>query len=147
MRHIVLFFLLISTSILGQNVERTTLDDCYRFAQDNFPMVRQRGLIRDANTLNINSLKNNYLPQIEFNAQATYQSDVTAFPISLPNVTVTPLSKDQYKAAFDIKQIIWDGGVIKMQERVLNSTTEVENQKIEVEIAKLKERINQFVKY
>ena len=144
MRNIVLFFLLISTPIFGQNVERTTLDDCYRFAQDNFPMVRQRGLIRDANALNINSLKNNYLPQIEFTAQATYQSDVTAFPISLPNVTVTPLSKDQYKAALDIKQIIWDGGAIKMQERVLNSTTEVENQKVEVEIAKLKERINQL---
>lgn len=144
MKKILLFFLLFSTTVFGQNVERVTLDDCYRFAQDNFPMVRQRGLIRDANALNINSLKNNYLPQIELGAQATYQSDVTAFPIKLPNVEVTPLSKDQYKATLDIKQILWDGGVIKMQEKVLNSTTQVEMQKVEVEIAKLKERINQL---
>ena len=144
MKKILLFFLLISTTVFGQNVERITIDDCYRFAQDNFPMIRQRGLIRDANTLNINSLKNNYLPQIELGAQATYQSDVTAFPIKLPNVEVPPLSKDQYKATLDIKQILWDGGVIKMQEKVLNSTTEVEMQKVEVEVAKLKERVNQL---
>ncbi len=144
MQKICLFFLLITTSVSGQNIERITLDDCYRFAQDNFPMVQQRGLIRDANALNINSLKNNYLPQIELNAQATYQSDVTSFPVRLPNVEITPLSKDQYKATLDIKQILWDGGVIKMQEQVLNTTTEVEMQKVEVEIAKLKERVNQL---
>jgi outer membrane protein TolC len=144
MKKILFFFLFISTLVSGQEVERVTLDDCYRLAQDNFPMVRQRGLIREANALNINSLKNNYLPQIELNAQATYQSDVTSFPIKLPNVEVTPLSKDQYKAALDIKQILWDGGVIKMQEQVLNSTNEVELQKVEVEVAKLKERVNQL---
>lgn len=144
MKKILFFFLLLSTTVFGQNVERITLDDCYRFAQDNFPMVRQRGLIRDGNALNINSLKNNYLPQIELNAQATYQSEVTQFPIKLPNVEVIPLSKDQYKAALDIKQILWDGGVIKMQEKVLNSATEVEMQKVEVEVAKLKERVNQL---
>jgi hypothetical protein len=34
------------------------------------------------------------LPKIDLNAQATYQSDVTALPIGLPNVTVNP-PKDQ----------------------------------------------------
>ena len=144
MKKILLFFVFISTTALGQNIERTSLEECYRLAQDNFPMVRQRGLIRESNALNINSLKNNYLPQIELNAQATYQSDVTSFPVKLPNVEVTPLSKDQYKATLDVKQILWDGGVIKMQEKVLNSATEVEMQKVEVEVTKLKERVNQL---
>jgi outer membrane protein TolC len=144
MKKILLFCLLISTTIVGQNVERASLEECYRLAQDNFPLARQRNLIQASNALNINSLKNNYLPQIELNAQATYQSDVTSFPIKLPNIEITPLSKDQYKATLDVKQILWDGGVIKMQEKVLNSATEVEMQKVEVEIAKLKERVNQL---
>ena len=144
MKKILLFFILLSNDAFGQNIERISLDECYRLAQDNFPMVRQRGLIREANTLNVNSLKNNYLPQIELNAQATYQSDVTSFPVNLPGVEITPLSKDQYKATLDVKQILWDGGVIKMQEKVLNTTTEVDMQKVEVEIAKLKERVNQL---
>ncbi len=145
MKKILVFFLLISAQdAFGQKIERITLDECYRLAQDNFPMVRQRGLIREANVLNVNSLKNNYLPQIELNAQATYQSDVTSFPVKLPSVEITPLSKDQYKATLDVKQILWDGGIIKMQEKVLNTTTEVEMQKVEVEVAKLKERVNQL---
>ncbi len=144
MKKIFLFFILLSNIAFGQNIERITLDECYRLAQENFPMVRQRGLIREANALNVNSLKNNFLPQIELNAQATYQSDVTAFPVNLPNVEITPLSKDQYKATLEVKQILWDGGVIKMQEKVLNTTTEVDIQKVEVETAKLKERVNQL---
>ncbi len=144
MKKILLFFILLSNIAFGQNIERITLDECYRLAQDNFPMVRQRGLIREANALNINSLKNNYLPQIELNAQATYQSDVTEFPAKLPNVEIIPLSKDQYKATLEVKQILWDGGIIKMQEKVLNTSADVDMQKVEVEIAKLKERINQL---
>lgn len=144
MKKILLYLVLISNTVFGQSIERITLEECYRLAQENFPMVRQRGLIREANALNVNSLKNNYLPQIELNAQATYQSDVTSFPVKLPNVEITPLSKDQYKATLDVKQILWDGGIIKMQEKVLNTTTEVEMQKVEIEVAKLKERVNQL---
>ncbi len=144
MKKILLCLVLVSNSVFGQSIERITLEECYRLAQENFPMIRQRGLIREANALNINSLKNNYLPQIELNAQATYQSDVTTFPVKLPNVEITPLSKDQYKATLDVKQILWDGGIIKMQEKVLNTTTEVEIQKVEIEVAKLKERVNQL---
>ena len=144
MKKILLYFVLISNAAFGQNIERTTLDECYRLAQDNFPMIRQRGLIKEANALNVNSLRNNYLPQIELNAQATYQSDVTSFPVKLPNVEITPLSKDQYKATLEVKQILWDGGIIKMQEKVLNTTSEVDMQKVEVELAKLKERVNQL---
>ncbi len=144
MKKILIYFVLISNAVFGQNIERTTLDECNRLAQDNFPMIRQRGLIKEANALNVNSLRNNFLPQIELNAQATYQSDVTSFPVKLPNVEITPLSKDQYKATLEVKQILWDGGVIKMQKKVLNTTSEVDMQKVEVEIAKLKERVNQL---
>ncbi|MBL7818098.1 MAG: TolC family protein [Saprospiraceae bacterium] len=144
MKNIFFLFIFFSTHVLAQNIERITLDECYNLTQANFPLVKQRGLIKENNVLNINTLKNNYLPQIELNAQATYQSDVTSFPVKLPNIEVTPLSKDQYKATLDVKQILWDGGVIKMQEKVLNTTTEVEFQKIEVEVAKLKERVNQL---
>jgi hypothetical protein len=36
--------------------------------------------------------------EIDLNAQASYQSEVTQLPISLPNVTVNPANKDQYKS-------------------------------------------------
>jgi hypothetical protein len=37
---------------------------------------------------------------------AAYQSDVTSLPITLPNVTVNPPNKDQYRATVDVNQLI-----------------------------------------
>ena len=141
-----LFFipLLFFIKTTAQTVEHVTLDECYKWAQDAYPMTKQRELIRQSNTLNINSLQKNYLPQIELNAQASYQSDVTQFPIKLPNIDVTPLSKDQYKTTLDVRQIIWDGGVINMQKNVLQASSEVALQNVEIETSKLRDRINQL---
>ena len=144
MKKIVFFLLLFSLKTTAQSVEKITLEDCYQWAQTAYPMAQQRSLIQQSNQLSTNTLQKNYLPQIELNAQASYQSDVTQFPIKLPNIEVTPLSKDQYKMTLDVRQIIWDGGVIKMQKNVLQSTADVETQKVEVEINKLKDRINQL---
>ncbi len=143
MKRLLFFILLYTASLTAQTVDKITLDDCYTWASDNYPLAKQRGLIKQSNTLSINTLEKNLLPQIELNAQGSYQSEVTAFSLDIPNVKgPTPLSKDQYKATLDVKQIIWDGGVIAMQKKVLNATEQVEMQRIEVEIARLKERVN-----
>ncbi len=144
MKKVVFLIFLFNQVVSAQTIDKVTLEECYQWAQDAFPLNKQKDLIRQTNVLNINTLQKNFLPQIELNAQATYQSDVTQFPVKLPNVEVTPLSKDQYKAAFDVKQIIWDGGVINLQKNVLKSQADVETQKVEVESAKLKERVNQL---
>ena len=145
MKRLLFFILLVATSLSAQNIEKLTLDECYTWAADNYPVAKQRGLIKQNTALTINTLEKNYLPQIELNAQGSYQSEVTVFSLDIPGVKgPTPLSKDQYKATLDVKQIIWDGGVIAMQEKVLETNGQVENQRIEVEIAKLKERVNQL---
>ncbi len=144
MKKVVFLIFLFNQALSAQTIDKVTLEESYQWAQEAFPLNKQKDLIRQTNVLNINTLQKNFLPQIELNAQATYQSDVTQFPVKLPNVEVTPLSKDQYKAAFDVKQIIWDGGVINLQKNVLKSQADVETQKVEVESAKLKERVNQL---
>jgi hypothetical protein len=60
--------------------------------------------------LEIEAINKAKLPKIDLNAQATYQSDVTSLPISLPNVTVNPPNKDQYRATVDV-QLIYNGGL------------------------------------
>lgn len=135
--------LLGATSLTAQNTDKITLDACYNWASDNYPIAKQRGLIKQNTALTINTLEKNWLPQIELNAQGSYQSEVTTFSLDIPNVKgPTPLSKDQYKATLDVKQIIWDGGVIALQKKVLEANGAVENQRVEVELARLKERVN-----
>ncbi len=145
MTRLLLFLLLYAyaSTVTAQTVDNITLDDCYKWSADNYPLAKQRGLIKQNNTLTINTLEKNMLPQIELNAQGSYQSEVTQFSLDIPGVKgPTPLSKDQYKATLDVKQLIWDGGVIGLQKKVLNAAEQVETQRIEVETAKLKERVN-----
>jgi outer membrane protein TolC len=143
MKRLLFFILLYSASLTAQSIDKVTLDDCYTWAASNYPVAKQRGLIKQNTALTINTLEKNLLPQIELNAQGSYQSEVTTFALDIPGVKgPTPLSKDQYKATLDVKQIIWDGGVIAMQKKVLNAGEQVETQRIEVEMSKLKERVN-----
>jgi outer membrane protein TolC len=143
MKRLLFFILLYTASLTAQTVDKVTLDDCYTWASSNYPVAKQRGLIKQNTALSINTLEKNLLPQIELNAQGSYQSEVTTFALDIPGVKgPTPLSKDQYKATLDVKQVIWDGGVIAMQKKVLGASEQVETQRIEVEIAKLKERVN-----
>ena len=77
-------------------------------------------------------------------AQATYQNDVTQIPIKIPNFTVDPVSKDQYKIYADIQQNIYDAGMVSNQKKMAAINSEIESQKTEVETDHLKLRINQI---
>jgi hypothetical protein len=81
--------------------------------------------------------------QIDLNAQATYQSDVTSLPISLPNVTVNPPNKDQYRAT-DVNQLIYNGGLIDATAKIKEAQTKTLQQQTEVNLYQLRSRINQL---
>ena len=66
------------------------------------------------------------------------------FPIQLPNMTIEPVSKDQYKVYADVQQNIYDGGMIASQKKMATLNSEIELQKTEVETDQLEMRINQI---
>jgi hypothetical protein len=70
------------------------------FIQYKLPIARQTDLLQQKSVLEIEAI-NKAKTKIDLNAQATYQSDVTSLPISLPNVTVNPPNKDQYRTTVD----------------------------------------------
>jgi outer membrane protein TolC len=106
--------------------------------------VKQLELIRKSSDYSLENASKGYLPQVSINGQATYQSEVTRIPINIPNMTVPTLSKDQYKLYAEVNQVVYDGGAIAQQQKVLEASRATEEQKIEVELYKLKERINQL---
>ncbi len=120
-----------------------TLEKVYSLAEQNYPVIKQRELLKRTASINIDNLSKGFLPQFSLSGQATYQSDVTKISFSLPGFALDPLSKDQYKVVGEASQLIFDGGVIKQQKEVQRLNAEAEDQKVEVELYKLKERINQ----
>lgn len=124
-----------------------TLEDCWQKARNNYPLVKQYGLIEKTAEYNLSNANKGYLPQLNISAKATYQSDVTELPEALIRrlgITMEGLSKDQYQVAAEASQLIWDGGVINAQKKVTNATKEVEKQKVEVDLYALNERVNQL---
>ncbi len=135
--------LFILMSSIGANGQSTglSIDTCYALARLNYPLLQQQGLIEKSSSYTIENATKGYLPQFNINGQATYQSDVIQFPAQLPGVT--QLSKDQYKFFAELNQSIYDGGTIKQQKKVIQANAQVEQQKLEVELYKLQERVNQ----
>lgn len=128
----------------SQAQQSLSLDKANELAQQNYPLIKQRDLIKQTTGYTIDNLSKGFLPQISLSGQATYQSEVTEVKVPVPGVTIDPPNKDQYKILADVNQLIYDGGVIKQQKNIQQLNEQVEEQKIEVELYKLKERINQL---
>ena len=130
---------------LSQNpISSLNLEQAYQLARANYPLIKQKDLISKSAFLTIDNINTAYLPQLSLNGQASYQSDVTSIKIPIAGANITPLSKDQYKFWGELNQLIYDGGIIKNQKQLQDRSSLVDDQKIEVEMYKLKDRINQL---
>jgi len=144
MKHLFLLFLLAPVIVMGQNNSALSLYQAYQLARQHYPLIKQQDLVKQTSYLNIDNLGKAFLPQASISGQATYQSAVTQVNIPIPGIKIDPMNKDQYKVLADINQLIYDGGMVKQQQNVQRLTDDVEQQKIEVELYKVKDRINQL---
>ncbi len=143
MRNTILLLLTLFTGLWNAQ-ETLTLEETYALAKQNYPLIKRHDLIAKTKQYNIENTSKGWLPKINVIGQATYQNEVTQLPISLPNMTIEPLSKDQYKVFADVQQTIYDGGMIANQKKMAEINSEIEMQKTAVETDKLEERINQI---
>ena len=144
-KQILVFCLLFSSmQSMAQDKPLLTLEQCYAFAATNSPLAQQKALTITAGNMAEKNQNLKWLPQVDLNAQATYQSEVTSFPVKLPGVTVDELSKDQYKGTLEIVQPIYDGGIISGQKKLQQITTGIESQKVEVDLYQLRSKVNSY---
>ena len=129
--------------LIARAYPQLTIEECHAKARENYPLVRQHGLISLTEAYNLSNADKGYYPQISFSARGTYQSDVTSLPFTLPGSDVPEMDKDQYQAAAEISQVLWDGGMISAKKKITKAASEVDKQRNEVELYKLKDRVNQ----
>lgn len=139
---LILFFILPFAGVSAQQPDTISLNYCQQLALDNYPLIKQKALLSEAAGLKIKNLSTNYLPQISLNGQATYQSAVTEIPKISPMFDFPSMSKDQYKVTLDVNQMIWDGGSTSAQKKLETTGLQVDQLAVDVEIAKIKERVN-----
>lgn len=142
LKYLILPAFLLHLSLNAQ--ESVTLKETQQLAKEHYPLIKRNGLIEKTQTYTLENIAKGWLPQINVVGQATYQNEVTQLPFTLPNSSVEPLSKDQYKVYADIQQTVYDGGLIYNQKKLAKIQSETEIQKNEVELDQLEERINQI---
>ncbi len=120
-----------------------SLEDCYAQTEKNYPLAKQKGLLEEKLNSEIKILEKERLPKLDLNLQATYQSDVIEFPLVIPNSTIEPPNKDQYRATLDANQLIYNGGNIAANTKLKTAELASQQQQITINLYSLKSRINQ----
>ena len=127
-----------------------TLEECQRAAEQNYPLIRQYGLIEKTTDLNVANIQKGWLPQVSASAQATLQSDVPAFPDEFQKlyqqmgITMEGLERDQYRVGIDVQQTVYDGGSIKSQKEIARRQGELHSRQNEVTMYNVRRRVNEM---
>lgn len=129
---------------------RYTLDSCYVYARDNYPMIRQYDIIQKLGELSARDALSTYIPQITLGGEAAYYSDVVAFPDKIEELfsqfagmDFEGLKNDQYKVLLDINQNIWDGGYSGAKKQAAIAEAQVSAMETATELYKLKSKVTE----
>ena len=115
-------------------------------------MIQQYDLISKTAELNVDNINKGWLPQLSASAQATYQSDVTAFPNELQSVyqqmgiNMEGLKKDQYRVGIDVQQMVYDGGMMRSQKEIARQQGVVQTTQTEVTLYQIRQRVNDVLR-
>ena len=145
MRRIILFL-----TMMPMMAQAQTLEQCQQAAEQNYPLIRQYDLISKTTDLTVANIQKGWLPQVSASAQATLQSDVTAFPDQIQKVyqqmgiDMEGLRKDQYRVGIDVQQTVYDGGFIRSQKEIARQQGEVQSAQNEVNMYHVRKRVNEM---
>ncbi|MCY2687633.1 TolC family protein [Salinimicrobium sp. TH3] len=138
------FLILLLISSLTSAQEILTLGECYDLAEENYPLASQLSLLQEKTARELEVIQKDYLPKIDLNAKATYQSDVIEIPMDFGGQTIESVDKDQYRATVDVEQLIFNGGKITARKDIKEAELRSQQQEVKVNLYQIKKRINQY---
>ena len=136
--------------MLPAMAQAQTLEECQRAAEQNYPLIRQYGLIEKTTSLNVANIQKGWLPQVSASAQASLQSDVSAFPDEFQNlyqqmgITMEGLERDQFRVGIDVQQTVYDAGNIKSQKEIARRQGELQSRQNEVTMYNVRKSVNEM---
>ena len=136
--------------ILASTTTAQTLEECQKAAEKNYPLIKQYGLIAQTTELTVSNIQKEWLPKIAVSAQATYQSNVVAWPERIQSIyqqmglTMKGLKKDQYKMAIDLQQTLYDGGTIASKQAIARQEAKVQEAENQTKLYEVHHRVNEM---
>lgn len=136
-----LSILLTITGLQEVSPDSISLQYSYRQAYENYPISKNIELQKKITDLNVRIANTGYFPAININGKASYQSEVTEFPI--PGGGAPGISKDQYEASVGITQSIFNGGAVGIRKELERAKGKQEIHSTEVELHQIRAQIDQ----
>ncbi len=124
-------------------LQQVTLQQCREWTRSHYPLSQQADILNDASKLRTLNLGKSWYPQLALNGQASYQSEVTSLPITIPGITIPELNKDFWKLSLDVNQTLYDGGQTSAMKKAEAAGLRADQQSLKVELNRLNEKVNQ----
>jgi outer membrane protein TolC len=149
MKRIIAAAVLFSAMTASWSQQTVTLWQCYDSAATVTPLSGERELYRQMAMLRDQNLASTRMPSLDLGGTFAWQSDVVDMSDLLSSLPVPPgslpsIPHEQYRATFDISQVIWDGGVTRSARVVEQVVNELNMQQNEADIYRLREQVNNY---
>jgi outer membrane protein TolC len=122
---------------------QVSLDDCKAMARQNYPAIRQYGLIEKSRDYNVSNAAKAWLPGVSVSAVGAGFTDL--FDGSqLP--AAANLGMDNYlvNGSVTVNQKIYDGGQIAVKKKLLTQQAEVDKRQLDVTMYDINARVEQL---
>lgn len=120
------------------------MEQCKAWARDNYPVIKQYDLVEQSRRFTVENAAKAWLPQVSVSGTASYQSDVTTIPITLPGVDIPTLSKDQYDVNITVSQQVYDGGAVSSAKCLAEAQGDVGREQVSVAMYDVNRRIDEL---
>ena len=165
-----------SVAFLGAAVqaaaqERITIEQCQQWALENYPAIRQYGLLEQAEKYILSNIGRVYRPEFSLSGTASWQSEKTELemdfpqtnvnvdlgemlpesglpavdvPISVSDLKVPVSDQDRYNVALSLNQALWVGGRMKKSKEVARREMDMLRSGVDVQLYKIKDKVKQL---
>lgn len=133
-------FLIVWACIAGPVTAQVTLTECVEKARNNYPQIKELGLIREAEKYDLSTASQSWLPQLTISGKAQYQSKVVEMPFEIPEFKFN-LPHDQYSLVGELSQTIWDGGSTASKKRLISADAKIQSRQLEVTLYSIRQKV------
>lgn len=125
------------------SVEAITLEECRQMAHDNYPAVKQYGMIEQSRDFTLENVAKGWLPQVAASVGAYAFTDILKMNAQMDMMGID-MKNYMANASVTIRQNVYDGGQIAAQKQVADAQTEVQRRQLDVSMYAVYERIDQL---
>jgi outer membrane protein TolC len=127
-------------SIPLSGIAQVTLEDCHQKARENYPLIRQYGLIEKSKDYTLKNANKAFLPQLNLNIIGGVIDGLPSF--TPPGSSESSGLDFNMISVIQLNQTIWDGGVTKARKEMVVATSEIETAELEISLFALEDRVN-----